>query len=148
RSLSKLRRSWVRSAHSAGRWSLVPAAPEIEDYDELTEALADQLLQRWGVLFYDIVAFENLAVPWRDLQWALRRLEDRGLIRGGRFVAGFSGEQFALPEAVDGLAKVRKEPASERTVTVCGTDPLNVTGIILPGERVPSRRTETVQLPL
>jgi len=148
RSLSKLRRSGVKSAHAAGRWSLVPAAAEIEDYDELTEALADQLLQRWGVVFYDLVAHENLSVPWRDLQWALRRLEDRGLIKGGRFVTGFSGEQFALPEAVEGLNKIRKEPVSTRTVTVCGTDPLNLTGVILPGERTPARRTETVHLPL
>ncbi len=148
RSLSKLRRSGVKSAHAAGRWSLVPPADEIEDYDELTEALADQLLQRWGVIFYDLVAHEHLSVPWRDLQWALRRLEDRGLIKGGRFVAGFSGEQFALPEAVDALKKIRKEPASGRTVTVCGSDPLNLTGVILPGDRIPARRTETVHLPL
>ena len=137
RALSKLRRSGVRSAHSAGRWSVVPPAPVIEDRDELVEALADQLLQRWGVLFYDLVAHENLSVPWRDLQWALRRLEDRGLIKGGRFVTGFSGEQFALPEAVQGLNKIRKEPASGRTVTVCGSDPLNLTGVILAGERIP-----------
>jgi len=147
RSLSKLRRSGVRSAHAAGRWSLVPATSEVEDYDELTEALADQLLQRWGVVFYDLVAVENLAVPWRDLRWAFRRLEDRGLIKGGRFVTGFGGEQFALPEAVEGLNKIRKEPDSDHTVTVCGTDPLNLTGVILPGDRVPSRRTETVELP-
>ncbi len=148
RALSKLRRNGVRSAHSAGRWSIVPPAPEIEDHDELVEALADQLLQRWGVIFYDLVAHENLSLPWRDLQWALRRLEDRGLIKGGRFVAGFSGEQFALPEAVEGLKKVRKQPASRLTVEVCGSDPLNLTGIILPGDRIPARRTETVELPI
>jgi ATP-dependent helicase Lhr and Lhr-like helicase len=87
-------------------------------------------------------------VPWRDLQWALRRLEDRGLVRGGRFVNGFSGEQFALPQAVDALKALRRQPASGRTVAVCGTDPLNLTGVILPGDRIPARRTETVELPV
>ncbi|MEM7287124.1 MAG: DEAD/DEAH box helicase [Actinomycetota bacterium] len=148
RALSKLRRGGVRAAHAAGRWSVVPPAPEVEEPDELVEALADQLLQRWGVVFYDLVAHEGTAIPWRDLQWALRRLEDRGLVKGGRFVSGFSGEQFALPEAVEGLKKIRKQPPSERTVTVCGTDPLNLTGVILAGDRIPARRTETVELPL
>jgi ATP-dependent helicase Lhr and Lhr-like helicase len=148
RSLSKLRRSGVRAAHSAGRWALVPEAGEIEDRDDLVEALADQLLQRWGVIFYDLVAHENLSVPWRDIQWALRRLEDRGLIRGGRFVSGFSGEQFALPEAIDGLKAVRRQEPSGRTITVCGTDPLNLTNVILHGDRTPARRTQRVELPI
>ncbi len=163
RAVSRLRRSGVKAAHSAGRWSLVPcvatepSALDGAERDDLVEALADQLLQRWGVLFYDLVAHENnrgrLAVPWRDLQWALRRLEDRGLIKGGRFVKGFSGEQFALPEAVESLKLVRRVTAannrsgSSRTVTVCGSDPLNLTGIILPGARIPARRTESVVLP-
>ncbi len=148
RALSKLRRSGVRAAHAAGRWSLVPGPAPIEERDELVEALADQLLQRWGVVFYDLVAHERPAIPWRDLQWALRRLEDRGLVRGGRFVKGFSGEQFALPEAAEALTAVRKQPASERTVRVCGSDPLNLTGVVLPGERTPARRTETVEVPV
>ncbi|MGI9614264.1 MAG: DEAD/DEAH box helicase [Acidimicrobiales bacterium] len=160
RALSKLRRSGVKTAHAAGRWSLVPnttewcrisdgeAGDSEPDRDELVEAVADQLLQRWGVLFYDLVANEHLSVPWRDLQWALRRLEDRGLVKGGRFVKGFSGEQFALPEAVEGLKLIRRNQPTGRTVTVCGSDPLNLTGIILAGERTPSRRTETVELPV
>ncbi|MGI9622649.1 MAG: DEAD/DEAH box helicase [Acidimicrobiales bacterium] len=148
RALSKLRRNGVRTASGAGRWSLVPAAPEIEEPDELAEALADQLLQRWGVVFYDLAAHEGCALPWRQLQWAFRRLEDRGLVRGGRFVNGFSGEQFALPEAVEALKKLRRQPASDRTITVCGTDPLNLTGIITPGNRIPARRTELVELPI
>jgi len=166
RALSRLRRSGVKAAHSAGRWSLVPAVDpgDALERDELVEALADQLLQRWGVLFYDLVAHENsrggLAIPWRDLQWALRRLEDRGQIKGGRFVKGFSGEQFALPEAVESLklvrrmagaksggAKVGGGPNRRETLTVCGSDPLNLTGVILPGPRVPARRTESVVLP-
>ena len=124
------------------------AGPEALDREELAEALADQLLARWGVVFYDIAAHEGAALRWRDLQWALRRMEDRGQVRGGRFVNGFSGEQFALPSAVDGLKKIRRLDPSDRTVTVSGADPLNVTGVILPGERTPARRTETVQLPL
>ncbi len=148
RALSRLRRSGVRAAHAAGRWSLVPGPAPVADRDELVEALADQLLQRWGVVFYDLVAHEHPAVPWRDLQWALRRFEDRGLVMGGRFVKGFSGEQFALPEAVEGLKAVRKQPPSERMIRVCGCDPLNVTGVILPGERTPARRTESVELPV
>ena len=156
RALSKLRRSGVKTARGAGRWSLVPDGVDWcadngdaePDRDELVEAVADQLLQRWGVLFYDLVTLENLAIPWRDLQWALRRLEDRGLVKGGRFVKGFSGEQFALPEAVEGLKLIRRNQPSGRTVTVCGSDPLNLTGVILPGRRTPARRTELVELPV
>lgn len=153
RALSRLRRQGVRAAHGAGRWALVPpasgaGAEMTADRHDLAEALADQLLARWGVLFYDLYAHENLAVPWRELQWALRRLEDRGLVRGGRFVKGFSGEQFALPEAVEALNQVRRHEPTGQTVTVCGCDPLNLTGVILPGPRVPSRRTERVTLPV
>ncbi|MEZ5408125.1 MAG: DEAD/DEAH box helicase [Acidimicrobiales bacterium] len=158
RALSRLRRQGVRAAHGAGRWALVPPvaigtgntpdAGPVADRHDLAEALADQLLARWGVLFYDLYAHENLSVPWRELQWALRRLEDRGLVRGGRFVKGFSGEQFALPEATEGLNQVRRHEATGQTVTVCGCDPLNLTGVILPGSRVPARRTEHVVLPL
>ena len=81
----------MRAAYAAGRWSCVSPPGEVEDHDELAEAVADQLLQRWGVLFCDLGAHEKLALPWRALQWALRRLEDRGLIKGGRFVKGFGG---------------------------------------------------------
>jgi ATP-dependent Lhr-like helicase len=152
RSLSRMRRNDSGSVRSAGRWSLVPgvvARPAAaQDRHELAEAVADQLLARWGVLFYDLVRVEKLAMPWRELQWALRRMEDRGLIAGGRFVGGFSGEQFALPEAVEGLAQVRKSGPSTATVTVCGTDPLNLTGTILAGDRVPARRSQAVALPV
>ncbi len=164
RSLSRLRGRGAgqASAAAAGRWSLVGASPDlgIDGRDELVEALADQLLQRWGVLFYDLVAHENgrarLAIPWRDLQWALRRLEDRGLVKGGRFVKGFSGEQFALPEAVEAMklvGRAGRRPGTSNgrtavgTVTVSGCDPLNLTGVILPGPRIAARRTETVTLP-
>ena len=119
-----------------------------DEPDEMVEALADQLLHRWGVVFYDLVAHEHPATPWRDLQRALRRLEDRGLIRGGRFVEGFSGEQFALPHAADALGKLAGTPPDGRSVELCGSDPLNLTGVVLRGERIPARVTERVELPL
>jgi ATP-dependent Lhr-like helicase len=114
--------------------------------DDLAEATVDLLLQRWGVLFYDLVAFERPAVRWRNLQWALRRLEDRGLVRGGRFVKGFSGEQFATPEAADLLDQIRRSPSDDE-ITVSACDPLNLTGILIPGPRVPARPSNTVTVP-
>jgi len=114
--------------------------------DDLAEAVADQLLQRWGVVFHDLVRTERLALPWREVQWALRRLEDRGLVLGGRFVKGCPGEQFALPEAADGLRQTARQP-SPGTIEISGADPLNLTGVILPGPRVPARRGTRVSLP-
>jgi ATP-dependent Lhr-like helicase len=78
-----------------GRWTLLPPAEPIDDVEELAETVAWQLLLRWGVVFRDVYLGERLAVPWREILWALRRLEARGLIRGGRFVTGVTGEQFA-----------------------------------------------------
>jgi ATP-dependent Lhr-like helicase len=141
----RLRRAGTRTAgRAAGRWSLVPAAPATEDADELAEAVAEQLLARWGVVFRDLLARETFTVPWRDVLWALRRMEARGTIRGGRFVNGFSGEQYALPEAVDALRAVRKEERGGETITISAADPLNLVGIVLPGPRVPALRTNTV----
>jgi len=159
RSVSRLRRSGsglARTLPGAGRWSLVPRLESSEtvsaeaafDRHDLAEAVADQLLARWGVLFYDLVAIEQLAMPWREIQWALRRLEDRGLVKGGRFVRGFSGEQFALPEAAEVLATTRRKTYDGATVTVSGIDPLNLSAVILPGARVPARRGQFVQLPI
>ena len=124
-----------------------PADLEV-DREELAEALADQLLERWGVVFYDLVAHEHPAVRWRDLQWALRRMEDRGLVAGGRFVRGFTGEQFALPQAAEALQAIRRAEPSGRSVHLSGADPLNLTGVVLPGERVPARATEGLELPV
>jgi ATP-dependent Lhr-like helicase len=87
------------------------------------------------VVFRDLLARETLAPPWRDLVQVLRRMEDRGEIRGGRFVAGYAGEQFAVPEAVDLLRVVRREPAAE-PLSVSATDPLNLAGILVPGPRI------------
>src|SRR5439155_16439133 len=135
----RLRRAGARAvARSAGRWSLVPGTHATEDPDELAEAVAEQLLARWGVVFRDLLVRETFTVPWREVLWALRRMEARGTIRGGRFAAGFSGEQYAVPEAVDALRAVRKQERTGETVTVSAADPLNLMGIVLPGPRVPA----------
>jgi ATP-dependent Lhr-like helicase len=121
---------------SPGRWSLLPCPAAAVEPDDLAEAVAEQLLARWGVLFRDLMVRENLAVPWREIQWALRRMEARGTIRGGRFVAGFSGEQYAHPDAVDLLRAVRKQQHTGEPVRISAADPLNLTGIVLPGPRI------------
>jgi ATP-dependent Lhr-like helicase len=132
------------AASGAGRWSLVPSTGTDLDREELAEAVAELLLNRWGVVFRDLAVHDTLRFPWRDVQWALRRLEDRGLVRGGRFVTGFSGEQYALPGAVEELTAVRKQPRTGEQVTVNAVDPLNLVGVIVPGATVPAVRTRRV----
>jgi ATP-dependent Lhr-like helicase len=127
-----------------GRWALLPPAGGDEDADGLAEQVAGQLLARWGVVFWDLMARENLSLPWREVVWALRRLEARGLVRGGRFVTGFAGEQYALPEAVDELRRLRRTARDGEIVHLSAADPLNLSGIILPGARVPAVRTNRV----
>ena len=87
---------------------------------------------------------ESLAVPWREILWALRRMEARGTARGGRFVTGFVGEQYALPEAVEALRQTRRRERSGETVRLAAVDPLNLTGLITPGPRVPAMRGNAV----
>ncbi|HEX2043828.1 MAG TPA: DEAD/DEAH box helicase [Acidimicrobiales bacterium] len=144
RRISRLGRVAGTTAPAAGRWSLVPLLEPGLDNDELAEAVAEQLLNRWGVVFRDLAVHDSLRLPWRDLQWALRRLEDRGLVRGGRFVSGFGGEQYALPDAAEQLAHVRKLPRNGERVVVNATDPLNLVGVIVPGDTVPAVRTNRV----
>jgi ATP-dependent Lhr-like helicase len=151
RRFSRLARGPRLATAAAGRWSLVPTADAVAltdlanaDRDELAEAVAELLLHRWGVVFRDLVVHDSLRFPWRDLQWALRRLEDRGLVRGGRFVSGFSGEQYALPAAHEQLTQVRRSPREGERVTVNATDPLNLVGLIVPGAKVPAVRTRHV----
>jgi ATP-dependent Lhr-like helicase len=129
-----------------GRWALLPTGNADEDGDRetLAEQVAGQLLARWGVVFWDLMARENLALPWREVVWALRRLEARGLVRGGRFVTGPAGEQYALPEAVEALRRVRRTERNGQTVRLNGADPLNLVGIVLPGARVTAVRTNSV----
>jgi ATP-dependent Lhr-like helicase len=121
----------------AGRWSLT-SAPQVHDAERAAEELAWSLLRRYGVVFRTLLAREPFRVPWRDLLRIYRRLEARGEIRGGRFVSGFSGEQFALPEAVGKVRAVRRRDGSDELIAVSGADPLNLTGIVTPGPRVPA----------
>jgi ATP-dependent Lhr-like helicase len=131
--------------HAAGRWALLerPAAPS--SADERAEAFARQLLLRWGVVFRDLLAREALAPAWRDLLVALRRMEARGEIRGGRFVSGFLGEQFARAEAVDLLRSIRRTP-SEAVLKIPAADPLNLAGIVVPGARISPLASQIVEL--
>jgi len=96
------------------------------------------LLRRYGILIRDLLVREANLPPWRELLSGFRRLEDRGEIRGGRFVDGFIGEQFALPVAVESVRAMRNLPLSGETVTLSAADPLNLVGILVPGERVPA----------
>jgi ATP-dependent helicase Lhr and Lhr-like helicase len=139
-----LRRGLRSTTGASGRWSLLPGPAVSADRDELAEAVAEQLAARWGVVFRDIAARENLAIPWRDLLWAFRRMEARGTMRGGRFVTGFSGEQYAHPDAIDVLKSVRRQQRSGETIRISAADPLNLTGIVLPGPRVPAIAANTV----
>lgn len=139
-----LRRGLRASTGATGRWSLLPGPAAGADRDELAEAVAQQLSERWGVVFRDLVVRETLAVPWRDVLWAFRRMEARGTIRGGRFVTGFSGEQYAHPDAIDVLKTVRKQQHNGEVACLSAADPLNLTGIVLPGPRVPAIGANTV----
>lgn len=134
RRLNKGRR-YKRPLFSIGRWSLLHADHPVESTQQL-EAMARVLLNRYGVVFRDLLAREKNMPPWRELLRIFRRLEDRGEIRGGRFVEGFLGEQFALPYAVDSLRVMRKQPPPDTQIDIAAVDPLNLVGIILPGPRV------------
>ena len=128
----------------SGRWALLPALDEQMAAEELAEAWAEQLLSRYGVLFRDLMQRENVAIPWRDILRALRRMEARGAIRGGRFVGGIYGEQYARPEAVESLRRVRRTEKRGETVRVSAVDPLNLAGIITPGARITAVHTKAV----
>jgi ATP-dependent Lhr-like helicase len=121
-----------------GRWSLwaIHEQSVARDTAQQTEFLARQLLRRYGVVFRDLLAREPQMPSWRGLLEVYRRLEARGEIRGGRFVSGFLGEQYALSEAVDALRAVRRSREEEEIVVVSSADPLNVVGILTPGPRV------------
>ena len=108
------------------------------------EAQARQYIRRYGIVFRDLLAREAIVPKWRELLIAFRRLEDRGEVRGGRFVSGFLGEQFALPVAVESVRAMRKQEPTGEIVTISAADPLNLAGIIVPGERVPAISGRTV----
>jgi len=122
----------------AGRWSLVRRKADAIKGDAV-EHVARTLLRRYGVVFWRLIEREATWLPpWRELLRAYRRLESRGEIRGGRFVAGFSGEQFALPEAIAMLREVKRQSDAEDWVVVSGSDPLNLAGILTPGPKLAS----------
>ena len=142
-------------AVGAGRWSLLrspgappPAAedsPERRLADETRhETLARQYVKRYGVVFRDLLARETQAPAWRDLVRIYRRLEMSGELRGGRFVGGFVGEQFAMPDAVEALRAARREPKRGEVVRLSACDPLNLVGIITPGARIAAAMPNTV----
>jgi ATP-dependent Lhr-like helicase len=127
----------AKPRHSTGRWSLLYAA-ESPDRNQMLEAMCRMLLARYGVVFREVLARESNLPKWRELLIMFRRLEDRGEVRGGRFVSGFLGEQFALPQAVESLRAMRTLPATGETLVLSAADPLNLIGFIVPGERVPA----------
>jgi len=126
----------------AGRWAIVrrPAAPPSgRPSDAAVEHVVRTLLRRWGVIFWKLLAREAAWLPpWREILMCCRRLEARGEIRGGRFVAGFSGEQYAALEAVASLREARRRPHTRQFVSLSGADPLNLLGILTPGARLAS----------
>jgi len=126
-----------RPRHSAGRWSLLYPL-QGEDNSRAVESVCRVLLERYGVVFRELLVRENMLPRWRDLLINFRRLEDRGEVRGGRFISGFIGEQFALPIAVESLRAMKNMQPSGETITISAADPLNLAGIIVPGERVPA----------
>jgi ATP-dependent Lhr-like helicase len=121
-----------------GRWGLLRALSPSPESEERAERSAWRLLRRYGVVFRDLLGREWVPEGWREVHRALRTLEARGLVRGGRFVSGFTGEQFALPEAVPLLRKERHRPRDGEEVRVSAADPLNLAGILTPGPRVPA----------
>jgi ATP-dependent Lhr-like helicase len=124
-----------------GRWTLLTRSAPTDDRisDEILESWARQLLRRYGVVFRELITREDAAPPWARLVFVFRRLESRGEIRGGRFVSGVGGEQYALPEAVEPLRRLREAPPEQTLVVVSATDPANLVGIVTPGSLVPAQ---------
>ena len=120
-----------------GRWSLLRREAPIGE-DERFAGTGRLLLVRWGIVFRDLVVREPLAPPWRELVRHYRRLEARGEVRGGRFLAGVGGEQFALPDAVEVARTIRRSRPTGQRIEVAGVDPLNLTGVVTPGPRIPA----------
>ena len=125
----------ARPRHSTGRWSLLRTGEAGIQKSEWVERTAEQLLSRYGVVFHTLLSREVLRPAWHDLLQVYRRWEAQGRIRGGRFVSGFTGEQYALPEAVEALRALRRLKGEGEEVTLSAGDPLNLVGVLLPGER-------------
>ena len=137
----------ARPRHSTGRWSLLYSglySGEEQDRGRALEATCWMLLKRYGIVFRELLTRESIVAKWRELLMTFRRLEDRGEIRGGRFVSGFLGEQFALPVAVESLRARRKQSPAGEITAVSAADPLNLVGIVVPGERVAANSGKAV----
>src|SRR5262249_22414636 len=131
------RRTEIFGMEDAGRWALARQRKTAGGEGEAVEHLARTLLRRYGVVFWRLLEREaDWLPPWRDLVRVYPRLEARGEIRGGRFVSGFAGEQFALPEAVGKLREARRTAQDGAMLSVSGADPLNLVGILTPGARL------------
>lgn len=137
------RRYGLGPRHSGGRWSLIFAHedPEHANRWQVAEAACWMLLNRYGAVFRDLLARETCVPSWRELLTTFRKLEAQGQVRGGRFVDGFIGEQFALPFAVESLRSMKNNPAvidaaSKEAITISAADPLNLIGLLIPGERI------------
>jgi ATP-dependent Lhr-like helicase len=135
----------ARPRHSVGRWSLLHAE-EAPPREKALQAMCWTLLKRYGVVFREVLARESMVPRWRELLIAFRRLEDQGEIRGGRFISGFLGEQFALPIAVDSLRAASKLAPTGEVISLSSADPLNLVGIVIPGERVSPTSHKSISL--
>jgi ATP-dependent Lhr-like helicase len=159
------RREAVYEMSSAGRWSIINRSADLSEpravatgfnigslpahigsapAPEVTEKVARILLKRYGIVFKRLLEREGLTLPWRVLLRTYHRLEARGEIRGGRFVAGISGEQFALPEAVGMVRAIRRAPVNDNMISVSAADPLNLVGIITPGGRISAHTSNRI----
>jgi ATP-dependent Lhr-like helicase len=153
-----------RARNTAGRWSLLAppssaqstvipdgrdqrsaAIEEAKQREQEIESAALVLLWRYGIVFRDLLQRETTMPRWREFLGMFRRLEARGIVRGGRFVSGFQGEQFALPQAVESLRESRKQETASVTVTIAAADPANLVGIIVPGDRPAATAGRTAQ---
>ena len=135
RRLKKRKPRTIFAQCNLARWSLLQRE-EISDANKYLESFCWLLLNRYGIVFRDLLARETIIPRWRELLLTFRRLEARGEIRGGRFVSGFIGEQFALPIAVESLRAARKQALDPQELHISAVDPLNLVGIILPGKRI------------
>lgn len=147
----------LRTIGEAGRWSCLPRRKEgidafglclerSEGVDEAAERIARTLLRRYGIVFKALLARENILLPWRSLLRQWRRLEAKGEIRAGHFVAGFAGEQYALPQAIETLRRLRKKNEKGKFVIVDAADPLNLSGIVCPGERIRASKSARIAI--
>ncbi|HJT30521.1 MAG TPA: hypothetical protein VJ783_00535, partial [Pirellulales bacterium] len=140
------RRGPAATRPGGGRWSRFPGwLPEVDPGDRV-EHWAQLLLWRYGVMFRDLLARENVAPAWGDLARLYRRWEAQGQVRGGRFVSGVAGEQFALPEAIEDLRRVREAGLTGQWIVISAADPLNLAGILATGPRVPAKTRNALAL--